>query len=179
MIADAFTCATTQPNQLLSLCSNGVLLFGKSMKYDESLRTPEVRLKEAEQIGAHLRTLRIARGMTQSEAAARAGVARSTAVLLEQGDESRTLSQVLRYLHALEPELTLSGLLTDKSAAVRVFNEAHRVHRVYKSNASAGRKVEGSILAIKSRAKAALRSDAGQSTAMTAKRKAEEDPYDF
>jgi DNA-binding XRE family transcriptional regulator len=55
------------------------------MKYDESLRTPEVRLKEAEQIGAQLRTLRIARGMTQSDAAARAGVSRSTAVLLEQG----------------------------------------------------------------------------------------------
>ena len=69
------------------------------MKYDESLRTPEARQKEAEQIGARLRTLRIARGITQSDAAARAGVSRSTAVLLEQGDESRTLSQVLRYLH--------------------------------------------------------------------------------
>ncbi len=149
------------------------------MKYDESLRTPEARLKEAEQIGAQLRTLRIAHGMTQSEAAARAGVARSTAVLLEQGDESRTLSQVLRYLHALEPELTLAGLLTDKSAAVRVFNAAPRVHRVYKSKASAGRKVAGSTLGIKSGDKATFRSDGGQSTEMTAKRKAEADPYDF
>ena len=149
------------------------------MKYDESLRTPEVRLKEAEQIGDQLRTLRIARGMTQSEAAARAGVSRSTAVLLEQGDESRTLSQVLRYLHALEPELTLAGLLTGKSAAVRVFNEAPRVHRVYKSNASAGRKVVGSTFGIESGSKATFRSDAGQSTEMTAKRKAEKDPYDF
>ena len=112
------------------------------MKYDESLRTPDVRLKEAEQIGAQLRTLRIARGMTQSDAAARAGVSRSTAVLLERGDESRTLSQVLRYLHALEPELTLVGLLTGQSAAVRVFNEAPRVHRVYKPKASAGRQAE-------------------------------------
>ncbi len=112
------------------------------MKYDESLRTPEIRLKEAAQVGAQLRTLRIARGMTQSEAAARAGVSRSTAVLLEQGDESRTLSQVLRYLHALEPELALAGLLTGNSAAVRVFNEAPRVKRVHKSNASAGRKAE-------------------------------------
>lgn len=149
------------------------------MKYDESLRTPAVRLKEAEQIGAQLRTLRIARGMTQSETAARAGVARSTAVLLEQGDESRTLSQVLRYLHALEPELTLSGLLTDKSAAVRVFNEAPRVHRVYKSSGSVGRKVDGSTLGVKSGAQVTFRSDAGQSTEMTAKRKSEKDPYDF
>lgn len=149
------------------------------MKYDESLRTPEVRLKEAEQIGAQLRTLRIARGMTQSEAAGRAGVSRSTAVLLEKGDESRTLSQVLRYLHALEPELTLAGLLTGKSAAVRVFNEAPRVHRVYKSNASAGRNVMVSTLGNKSGAKATFRSDAGQSTEMTAKRKTETDRYDF
>ena len=149
------------------------------MKYDESLRTPEVRLKEAEQIGAQLRTLRIARGMTQSEAAARAGVSRSTAVLLEQGDESRTLSQVLRYLHALEPELTLAGLLTGKSAAVRVFNEGPRIQRVYKSTASAGRKVVASNLGIKSGAKATFRSDARPSTEMTAKRKAEKDPYDF
>jgi DNA-binding XRE family transcriptional regulator len=112
------------------------------MKYDESLRTPQTRLKEAAQIGAHLRTLRMAHGMTQSETAARAGVSRSTAVLLEKGDESRTLSQVLRYLHAMEPELTLAGLLTGQSAAVRVFNAPPRVHRVYKPQASAARQVE-------------------------------------
>ena len=149
------------------------------MKYDESLRTPKVRQKEAEQIGTQLRTLRIARGMTQSEAAARAGVSRSTAVLLEQGDESRTLSQVLRYLHALEPELTLAGLLTGKSAAVRAFNEATRIQRVYKSTTSAGRKDLVSAFRITSRSKATFKSDAGQPTEMTAKRKAEKDPYDF
>lgn len=112
------------------------------MKYDESLRTPDVRLKEAGQIGVQLRTLRAAHGMTQSEAAARAGVSRSTVVLLERGDESRTLSQVLRYLHALEPGLSLAGLLTGQSAAVRVFEQASRVHRVYKPKASAGRQAE-------------------------------------
>lgn len=149
------------------------------MKYDESLRTPEVRLKEAAQIGAQLRTLRIAHSVTQSEAAARAGVSRTTAVLLERGGESRTLSQVLRYLHALEPELTLAGLLTGKSAAVRVFNKAPRVHRVYKSKASAGRKVVGATLGVKSGTKAALRSKTEPSAEMTAKRKAEKDPYDF
>ena len=161
------------------LAATGSTFTGSSMKYDESLRTPEVRLKEAEQIGDQLRTLRIARGVTQSEAAARAGVSRSTAVLLEKGDEGRTLSQVLRYLHALEPELTLAGLLTGKSAAVRVFNETPRVHRVYKSSASAGRKVVGSTFGIKGVSKATFRPDAGQSTEMTAKRKAEKDPYDF
>lgn len=149
------------------------------MKYDESLRTPEVRLKEAANIGTQLRTLRIARGITQSEAAARAGLSRSTAVLLEQGDESRTLSQVLRYLHALEAELTLVGLLTGQSAAVRIFIEAPRAHRVYKSNARAGRKIGVLNSGIKSGAKTTLKPDAGQDAEMTAKRKTEKDPYDF
>lgn len=129
----------------------------------ESLHTPELRLEEAKQLGARLRTLRIARGMTQREAAARAGVSRSTAVLLEQGDESRTLSQVLRYLHALEPELTLAGLLTGKSAAVRAFDEARRVWRVRKPKARDARGV----------------SQAGQSTGMATRPKAAQDPYDF
>ncbi len=150
------------------------------MKYDESLRTPEARMKEAEKIGSQLRTLRIARGMTQSDAAARAGVARSTAVLLEQGDESRTLSQVLRYLHALEPELTLVGLLTNKSAAVRVFNEAPRVHRVYKPKTSAGRrKGEDATHGSQNGGKATSGSDVGPSSEVIGTRKANKDPYDF
>lgn len=89
------------------------------MKYDETLRTPANRLAEAQQIGLLLQELRKANEMTQSEVAARAGVSRSTAVLIEKGDESRTLAQVLRYLHAIEPELSLVGLLLGQSSAVR------------------------------------------------------------
>lgn len=89
------------------------------MKYDETLRTPPSRLAEAQQIGLLLQELRKANEMTQSEVAARAGVSRSTAVLIEKGDESRTLAQVLRYLHAIEPELSLVGLLLGQSSAVR------------------------------------------------------------
>jgi len=89
------------------------------MKYNESLRTPPNRLAEAQQIGLLLQELRKANEMTQSEVAARAGVSRSTAVLIEKGDESRTLAQVLRYLHAIEPELSLVGLLLGQSSAVR------------------------------------------------------------
>lgn len=106
------------------------------MKYDEAQRTPAKRLEEAKTIGRKLHQLRVAHGMTQSDVAARAGVSRSTAVLLEQGNESRTLSQILRYLHAMEPELTLSGLFNGESGAVRNFNNATRVQRVSKSSAS-------------------------------------------
>jgi transcriptional regulator with XRE-family HTH domain len=89
------------------------------MKYDETPRTPPIRLAEAQQIGQLLQELRKANELTQSDVAARAGVSRSTAVLIEKGDESRTLAQLLRYLHAIEPELSLVGLLLGQSSAVR------------------------------------------------------------
>ena len=93
-------------------------------------------LQEASAIGQKLQQLRIAHGMTQSDVAARAGISRSTAALLEQGNESRTMSQILRYLHAIEPELTLLDLLTEQSGAVRSFNNANKVQRVSRKNAS-------------------------------------------
>lgn len=106
------------------------------MKYDEAQRTPITRLQEAGAIGQKLQELRIAHGMTQSDVAARAGISRSTAALLEQGNESRTMSQILRYLHAIEPELTLLDLLTEQSGAVRNFNHASKAQRVSKKKAS-------------------------------------------
>ena len=108
------------------------------MKYDETLRTPANRLAEARQIGLLLQELRKANEMTQSEVAARAGVSRSTAVLIEKGDESRTLAQVLRYLHAIEPELSLVGLLLAQSSAVRNKLAHHPMRQhLQLSNASA------------------------------------------
>lgn len=103
------------------------------MKYDEALRTPANRLAEARDLGRKLQELRIAHEMTQSEVAARAGISRSTAVLIEQGDESRTLSQLLRYLNAIEPVLSLFGLLQGDSVAVRHFRQTVKVQRVYKT----------------------------------------------
>lgn len=64
--------------------------------------------------------LRKARKMSQAEAAARAGVSRSTAVLIEAGDPSRTLAQVLRYLEAISADTTLLALLSDDVPALRL-----------------------------------------------------------
>ncbi|MFA9286340.1 MULTISPECIES: helix-turn-helix transcriptional regulator [unclassified Comamonas] len=89
------------------------------MKYDETTRTSKDRLKEAAMLGKKLHALRMAMRITQAEAAARAGLSRSTAVLIEAGDESRTLSQLLRYLDALSPRTSLLALLTDDIAAVK------------------------------------------------------------
>ncbi|WP_313606468.1 helix-turn-helix transcriptional regulator [Comamonas jiangduensis] len=92
------------------------------MKYDESTRTSKNRLKEAAMLGKKLHALRIAMGITQADAAARAGLSRSTAVLIEAGDESRTVTQILRYLDAISPRTTLLALLTDDIGAVKNMN---------------------------------------------------------
>ncbi|MDP3423124.1 MAG: helix-turn-helix domain-containing protein [Burkholderiaceae bacterium] len=90
------------------------------MKYDETHRTPAHRLDEAAGVGVKLGALRKARKMSQAEAAARAGVSRSTAVLIEAGDPSRTLAQVLRYLEAISSDTTLLALLSGDVPALRL-----------------------------------------------------------
>lgn len=89
------------------------------MKYDETTRTSKDRLSEASMLGKKLHALRMAMRITQAEAAARAGLSRSTAVLIEAGDESRTVSQLLRYLDAISPRTSLLALLTDDIAAMK------------------------------------------------------------
>ena len=66
------------------------------MKYkEEPLLTPQ-HLAETQGLGIKLARLRRARKVRQVDAAARAGLARSTAVLIEKGDPSRTLGQIFR-----------------------------------------------------------------------------------
>lgn len=93
------------------------------MKYDETTRMTEARLQEARQLGLKLALLRKALGVTQAHAAERAGVSRSTAVLIESGDASRTLAQILRYLEVLAPGYSLLALLTDDIPAIKNFRE--------------------------------------------------------
>lgn len=73
------------------------------MKRNEvPLMTP-ARVEEARQLGSKLARLRTSRRVRQADAAARAGISRSTAVLLEKGDLGRTQAQILRYLEAIAP----------------------------------------------------------------------------
>ena len=81
------------------------------MKHDEKLLMPEERIEESAQIGAKLARLRVARGIRQVDAAVRAGMARSTAVLIEKGDPGRTLAQIFKYLEAIAPGVSLLELL--------------------------------------------------------------------
>ncbi len=103
------------------------------MKYDETHRTPKHRLDEAAGIGTKLSLLRKVHRMSQAEAAARAGVSRSTAVLIEAGDPSRTLAQVLRYLEAISRETSLLELLSGDVPALRLAQAAAMPKRVRKA----------------------------------------------
>ncbi len=72
----------------------------------------------------------MARHLRQSDAAARAGLARSTAALIEKGDLSRTQAQILRYLEAIAPGLTLLGLLQETDPSLRALSTKELTQRV-------------------------------------------------
>ena len=100
------------------------------MKYKEEQLLAPPRVAEATEIGAKLARLRLARKIRQIDAAARAGLARSTAVLIEKGDPSRTLSQLMRYLDAIAPGLPLSALLQESDPSLKALAQADATQRV-------------------------------------------------
>ncbi|OUM00034.1 XRE family transcriptional regulator [Variovorax sp. JS1663] len=100
------------------------------MKYDEAPLLPPERLADAAALGAKLARLRKARRMRQQDAAGRAGISRSTAVLIEKGDPGRTLAQLLRYLHAIAPGRTLLDLMLDKDPSLDALSEREETKRV-------------------------------------------------
>ena len=83
------------------------------MKRDETPLLTAARLDEARELGAKLARLRIARRITQADAATRAGLARSTAALIENGNIGRTQAQILRYLDAIAPGVSLLAVLQE------------------------------------------------------------------
>ena len=100
------------------------------MKRDEQpLMTPD-RLSEARQLGEKLARLRMARRIRQADAATRAGISRSTAVLLEKGDLGRTQAQILRYLEAIAPGVTLLSLLREDDPSLHALAAREATQRV-------------------------------------------------
>ena len=100
------------------------------MKYPEAPLLPPNRLAESVSLGGKLVRLRQARRMRQADAAARAGLSRSTAVLIERGDPGRTLAQILRYLEAIAPGLSLLGLQTDADPSLQALTQSEATQRV-------------------------------------------------
>ncbi|MBI4739966.1 MAG: helix-turn-helix transcriptional regulator [Betaproteobacteria bacterium] len=100
------------------------------MKYNEAPLMSSSRLSEAQELGDRLARLRMARKIRQVDAAARAGLARSTAVLIEKGDPGRTLAQILRYLEAIAPNLPLLALLQETDPSLQALAHAEASQRV-------------------------------------------------
>ncbi|MCD6027615.1 MAG: family transcriptional regulator [Solimicrobium sp.] len=102
------------------------------MKYKEAPLMSSRSLIEAKELGAKLARLRMARKIRQIDAAARAGIARSTAVLIEKGDPGRTLAQILRYLDAIAPNLSLQALLQENDPSLKALAQLEVTQRVRK-----------------------------------------------
>lgn len=100
------------------------------MKYDTIPLLSTSRLDEARDLGRRLTELRQAYHMRQADVAVRAGLSRSTAVLIEKGDPGRTVGQILRYLHAIAPDLTLESLLLNQIPALLIQRAHQRTQRV-------------------------------------------------
>ena len=96
---------------------------------EEPLMSPE-RLDEAHQLGKKLARLRTARRILQADAATRAGISRSTAVLLEKGDLGRTQAQILRYLEAIAPGVSLLSLLKEDDPSLQALAARETTQRV-------------------------------------------------
>lgn len=109
------------------------------MKHDEVPLMTARRLAEARELGAKLARLRVARKIRQVDAAARAGLARSTAALIEKGDPGRTQAQILRYLDAIAPTLSLLALLQESDPSLQALIRAESTRRV-RTLSSAGLK---------------------------------------
>lgn len=96
------------------------------MKKRESLLITETEAAQLRLLGERINRLRIARRMTQLEASLRAGVSRPTARKIERGDPGRTLGQVMRYLDAIAPGVTLLAMIEGRDPAILALEAQER-----------------------------------------------------
>ena len=99
------------------------------MKIKQQTALAEAPALQLLELGRLLARLRLARRVRQVDAAARAGIARSTASRIEQGDPAVAVGQVLRYLDAIAPGKTLAQLLGEEDPAVIALAVAERRRR--------------------------------------------------
>lgn len=89
-----------------------------SMKVAQATALPSHLQSESAQMGELIARLRVARQVKQTEAAVRAGVSRNTAYRIERGDPGLAIGQLLRYLDAIAPGMTLAELLTEQDPSL-------------------------------------------------------------
>ncbi|QJQ03421.1 hypothetical protein C798_25250 [Herbaspirillum rubrisubalbicans Os34] len=83
------------------------------MKIHQSAALSPKLAEQSVRMGRLLARLRRARKVKQEYAAALAGVSRNSAFRIEKGDGAVAISQILRYLDAISPGMTLQELLNE------------------------------------------------------------------
>lgn len=89
------------------------------VKRDETPLMTPAQAAEAKSIGEKLARLRLARRIRQADAAARAGLSRSTAALIEKGDPGRQPQGNAGPGPGYVPGLTLLALLQEEDPSLR------------------------------------------------------------
>lgn len=97
---------------------NALMLDLTIMKVDQKAALSAGLASEALRLGEAVAELRVARDIRQGDAAVRAGISRNTAYRIEHGDPGLALGQLLRYLDAIAPGMTLVELLTERDPAL-------------------------------------------------------------
>jgi transcriptional regulator with XRE-family HTH domain len=100
------------------------------MKVPQSSALPKDLQSESARLGELLARLRVARQIKQTDAAIRAGLSRNTAYRIERGDPGLAIGQLLRYLDAIAPGMTLGELLTETDPALLQQQREERRRRV-------------------------------------------------
>lgn len=81
------------------------------MKISQSAALSSNLTEESVRLGQLLAQLRVSRRLKQMKAAELAGISRSSAYRIEWGDSAVSFGQILRYLHAIAPDMALKDLL--------------------------------------------------------------------
>jgi transcriptional regulator with XRE-family HTH domain len=125
-------CQPISYNKLVISLIKPVRLDFTNMKIDQSAVASSAVLLQALNLGERLARLRVGRRIQQSEAALRAGLSRNTAYRIEKGDPGVAFGQLLRYLDAIAPGMTLASLLSEEDPSVKAQSLRERQRRVNK-----------------------------------------------
>ena len=85
--------------------------------------------RQLSELGSALAQSRIARRLTQVEAALRANISRNTVSRIENGDAGVAIGQILRYISVVRPGATLADVMNREDRAVEAVNHLRRPRR--------------------------------------------------
>ena len=100
------------------------------MRVDQTTPLSAPQLRAAQELGSAVARLRAARRVRQEDAAVRAGMSRNTAYRLEKGDPGIAIGQVLRYVDAIAPGLSLMDVLSQRDASLKALEAREKTTRV-------------------------------------------------